>query len=405
MTNDFIDFRELVRNYDESHHKKMANAYFATVTPTHPVMRKPFASTAEAIELATGVGVILDAIKPFPGAKILDFGCGGGWLSDILATVGAEAYGVDIAESAISVATQVFSSDKRNHSGETHFSAFDGNTLPFDDETFDAIVCFDAFHHVANPDRILAEFFRVLRSGGIVAFHEPGPNHSKSAQSQLEMRNYGVIESDINVAEIEKIASSIGFLPPKLAITLPHPYWTELREFSFLTGQGAGLGQLFRSFFSVFMLRRRLQQNFSNLRIFSLSKPGVLTSIIDSRAGRDLRWSYKVNSLTLERSDLHFEIEILNTGGATWLRSGHDVGSVNLGIKSYDKDFKEIKDVRLLPFPEPVHSGATNLIKNAVRLPEGTEKVIFDLVSEHICWFEMHSNPTLSIEIEKLQKI
>jgi ubiquinone/menaquinone biosynthesis C-methylase UbiE len=41
-----------------------------------------------------------------------------------------------------------------------------GEQLPFDDETFDAILSFDVFEHVQDPARVLAECRRVLKSGG-----------------------------------------------------------------------------------------------------------------------------------------------------------------------------------------------------------------------------------------------
>lgn len=40
--------------------------------------------------------------------------------------------------------------------------------LPFADESFDALVCTEAFHWFPDPDAALAEFRRVLRPGGVV---------------------------------------------------------------------------------------------------------------------------------------------------------------------------------------------------------------------------------------------
>lgn len=48
----------------------------------------------------------------------------------------------------------------------------DAADLPFDDETFDAVVCFTMLHHVPSPehqDRLFAEAARVLRPGGVFA--------------------------------------------------------------------------------------------------------------------------------------------------------------------------------------------------------------------------------------------
>src|SRR5438552_18061440 len=41
-------------------------------------------------------------------------------------------------------------------------------TLPFHDETFDAVLCIEVLMHIDNPGRALSEMSRVLRPGGIV---------------------------------------------------------------------------------------------------------------------------------------------------------------------------------------------------------------------------------------------
>ncbi|MES5821233.1 class I SAM-dependent methyltransferase [Streptomyces sp. RG80] len=55
----------------------------------------------------------------------------------------------------------------------------DGAELPLGDGEFDSVVCFTMLHHVptdAHQDRIFAEAFRVLRSGGVFAGSDSGPS-------------------------------------------------------------------------------------------------------------------------------------------------------------------------------------------------------------------------------------
>ena len=61
------------------------------------------------------------------------------------------------------------------------------------------IICLDAFHHVPNPAEVLSELGRVLQQGGVAGFAEPGPEYSKTPQSQFEMRTHGVVENDIDI--------------------------------------------------------------------------------------------------------------------------------------------------------------------------------------------------------------
>ena len=55
----------------------------------------------------------------------------------------------------------------------------DAARLPFDDETFDGVLCFDAFEHFPDPDRAAAEFHRVLKATG--CFFLSAPNYSNVA--------------------------------------------------------------------------------------------------------------------------------------------------------------------------------------------------------------------------------
>jgi len=65
--------------------------------------------------------------------------------------------------------------------------------------------------------------YRVLKPGAIAGFHEPGPNHSKSAGSQYEMRNFNVLEDDIDIGKIWSLAKEMGFFRLRLGVYSPYP--------------------------------------------------------------------------------------------------------------------------------------------------------------------------------------
>ena len=95
---------------------------------------------------------------------------------------------------------------------------FDGTRIDLPDASVDRIVCFHAFHHVPNPANAIAEFARILAPGGLAAFAEPGPTHSRAAQSQFEMRTYAVVENDVDVHHLWRIAREHGFVDLRLAV-------------------------------------------------------------------------------------------------------------------------------------------------------------------------------------------
>jgi ubiquinone/menaquinone biosynthesis C-methylase UbiE len=99
-------------------------------------------------------------------ALVLEVGCGTGVLTRALAQLPAVAsvIGVDVAPSLLERARQLASDLPAIESREG-----DARSLPFEDEAFDVVVFDSTLSHVPGPERALAEAFRVLRPGGILA--------------------------------------------------------------------------------------------------------------------------------------------------------------------------------------------------------------------------------------------
>jgi ubiquinone/menaquinone biosynthesis C-methylase UbiE len=107
--------------------------------------------------------------------------------------------------------------------GAARFCVYEGERLPLDDASVDRVICFDAFHHVRDQAATLQEFARVLRPGGRIAMLEPGPNHSRTPQSQMEMSLYKVIENDVDMQMIMAAAQSAGLNAPNMLVQMPLP--------------------------------------------------------------------------------------------------------------------------------------------------------------------------------------
>ena len=216
---DFIDVKELISNLTDEQLIRSANEYWTNIGPNSEQFFKPFHNPVDSARVLKNLGDLLDKASLYPNAKVLDFGCGNGWLAKSLAHMGMHAFGIDIAEKAISLAREY----KRDpfQRGTAEYAVFDGYNIPFSDNFFDRIVIFDAFHHVNDPEEMLREFSRVLRPGGRIAMSEPSFDHSAAPHSQKDMRDYDVIENTLDILQIARIAESVGLTPPQFLLQGP----------------------------------------------------------------------------------------------------------------------------------------------------------------------------------------
>jgi len=97
------------------------------------------------------LGVALD------GRRILDVGCGRGYLEEVVREQGGAYVGVDLVPSRAGFA----------------LALADGAALPFPDGVFDGVCCIDAFEHFPEAERGVAEFHRVLSPQGFVFLSAP----------------------------------------------------------------------------------------------------------------------------------------------------------------------------------------------------------------------------------------
>lgn len=106
---------------------------------------------------------LTDLLKPQD--RILEIGCGIGTVVHELSGRGYEITGIDISGEAIAYGRKKY--------GDIHLEVQAAETLPYDDESFDVVLSFDLFEHIARIDEHVSEAARVLRPGGHYLFQTP----------------------------------------------------------------------------------------------------------------------------------------------------------------------------------------------------------------------------------------
>lgn len=99
--------------------------------------------------------------------RIVDVGCGGGILTEGLATQGADALGIDLSEELIDVAELHGLESGVN----THYQKISAEALAQQQpESFDHVTCMEMLEHVPDPSSIITACATLVKPGGMVFF-------------------------------------------------------------------------------------------------------------------------------------------------------------------------------------------------------------------------------------------
>lgn len=149
------------------------------------------------------------------GERVLDFGCGAGYGSNMLAGHVEDVTAVDISEEAISNAAKSYSASNLHF---LRIEPTENRALPFPDSNFDDVISFQVIEHVEDVDSYLREIRRVLKPGGRLLLTTPNsylrllPGQKPWNRFHVREYTYGTIKhallKEFPFVEVEGISAT-----------------------------------------------------------------------------------------------------------------------------------------------------------------------------------------------------
>lgn len=155
-------------------------------------------------------------------AQILDVGCGFGHSFHELAErfrpeliVGMDA-DPDLAARA--------GNEARRCQARVELRPGNAADMPFDEGQFDVVYCHQTFHHIVDQERAMAEFFRVLKPGGLLLFAESTRKYIHSLPIRLLFRH--PMEVQRTAPEYMAMIRAAGFSLTDDRVSFPYLWWS-----------------------------------------------------------------------------------------------------------------------------------------------------------------------------------
>jgi 2-polyprenyl-3-methyl-5-hydroxy-6-metoxy-1,4-benzoquinol methylase/glycosyltransferase involved in cell wall biosynthesis len=371
----------------------------------HHLRTKPFYNLANKPARYKGDGMDEDTHRHFcdfanmsvalalpPQSRILDVGCGSGWLSEYFARLGYVVKGIDISPDLIEMSRLRVDGVPYGADHETPldctFAVHDIELAPLN-EKFDAIVCYDSLHHFEDERAVIRHLAAMLDVGGMLFIleGERPPAGSRGEEELLEvMREFRTLESPFDSRYLREILDERGFA---------------------MVGDYVSVNGLFaRDAFD----GDRLRIEDPKLNYFLCKK---VTTTLGQRASAvpDSRYPSAPRAAMSFAEPLPLEapanglmkgtLLVENTGDTLWLVGpAETTGSVMLGAKVFDDAGVLVLERHGSPaLQRALAPGETARLTFELQAPRtpGHYTLKLDMVAQQVCWFEERGSTPLEI--------
>ncbi|MBI4845695.1 MAG: methyltransferase domain-containing protein [Candidatus Omnitrophica bacterium] len=147
------------------------------------------------------IAVVLEALSPQEGEKILDIGCGVGTFAFHSAKSGAYCTGADYSLNSVLMARKI--NNRYRLKRPADFVRADAMRLPFKSEVFDKVVCADFIEPINDKEKdiLIREIKRVLKPKGIAVIFTPNAAREYIGEIYWRIR-YILFRDKIPVTEL-----------------------------------------------------------------------------------------------------------------------------------------------------------------------------------------------------------
>jgi len=380
---------------------------------SHYLRTKPFYNLANKPDKHLGDGMDAETHRHFtdfanmavalalpPGARILDVGCGSGWLSEYFARLGYEVTGIDISDDLIAMARERVAKIPYDVDHETplrcRFLTQDIEAAPLA-EKFDAVICYDSLHHFEDERQVFRHLAAMLDVGGLLFIlegHKPSAGSATEDELKDVMRKYGTLESPFSSEYLRELIDASG-----LAVVGDYVSVNGLFEREMLEDNCLPL--------------RSLATDYHYLTCIKVAEGVPASSVPDSRTPSVLRAEFTLREPPPARVDaggkLTLALTIRNTGDTLWL-NGQTLraGVVMPGVIVRDERGDIVSEVHGHPMlPRAIAPGQSSAIDIPCPVPSvaGSYTVTIDLVDQQVCWFAERGSQPLVFSLQVLEVV
>lgn len=391
-------------------YKRAAVEYLGRLSEerSHHLRTKPFYNLAHKLPKYKGEGLDEDARRHFcdfanmavalalpAGSRLLDVGCGSGWLSEYFARLGYVVKGIDISPDLVEMSRERVARVPYGVDHETPlrcaFQVHDIEAAPLGEE-FDAVVCYDSLHHFEDERAVVRHLAAMLPVGGLLFILE-GERPPAGSPSEEELRavmgEFGTLESPFEQAYLRALLDEHGF-----ALVGDYVSVNGLFEREMLEGDRLPL--------------RTLATDYHYLTCKKVCADGPASAVPDSRRPGTLRARFRLRGPAPGRvapgATFALPLAVTNEGDTLWL-TGQTVraGVVMPAVRVFDEEGALVSEFHGEPLlPRAVAPGETIRLRVEYRAPHrpGAYTLKLDLVNQHVCWFEQRGSAPLALRFE-----